>query len=60
MRRQSSPPTYPGPGLGGHSIPINPFDLIWEARVYGLGTCFIEPPGKANTNMLHWLVSKIT
>jgi len=42
---------YPGPGLGGHSIPIDPFYLTWKAREYGLNTRFIELAGEINTAM---------
>jgi UDP-N-acetyl-D-glucosamine dehydrogenase len=44
-------PFYPGPGLGGHCIPIDPFYLTWKAREYGLSTRFIELAGEINTNM---------
>ena len=42
-------PFYPGPGLGGHCIPIDPFYLTWKAREYGLHTRFIELSGEVNT-----------
>ena len=42
---------YPGPGLGGHCIPIDPFYLTWVARKYGLTTRFIELAGEINTAM---------
>ena len=42
---------YPGPGLGGHCIPIDPFYLTWKAREYGLATKFIELAGEVNTGM---------
>ncbi len=42
-------PFYPGPGLGGHCIPIDPFYLTWKAREYGLTTRFIELAGEINT-----------
>jgi len=49
---------YPGPGLGGHCIPIDPFYLTWKAREYDLNTRFIELAGEVNVNMPHWVVSK--
>jgi UDP-N-acetyl-D-glucosamine dehydrogenase len=49
---------YPGPGLGGHCIPIDPFYLTWKAREYGLHTRFIELAGEVNTNMPAWVVAK--
>jgi UDP-N-acetyl-D-glucosamine dehydrogenase len=51
-------PYYPGPGLGGHCIPIDPFYLTWKAREYGLHTRFIELAGEVNTNMPRWVISK--
>jgi UDP-N-acetyl-D-glucosamine dehydrogenase len=53
-------PYYPGPGLGGHCIPIDPFYLTWKARQYGLHTRFIELAGEINSDMPHWVVSKVT
>jgi UDP-N-acetyl-D-glucosamine dehydrogenase len=53
-------PYYPGPGLGGHCIPIDPFYLTWKARQYGLDTRFIELAGAVNRNMPDWVVGKIT
>ena len=53
-------PYYPGPGLGGHCIPIDPFYLTWKAREYGLHTRFIELAGEVNSNMSEWVVNKIT
>ncbi len=50
---------YPGPGLGGHCIPIDPFYLTWVARKYGLATRFIELAGEINTAMPAYVVSKI-
>ncbi len=44
-------PFYPGPGLGGHCIPIDPFYLTWKARQYGVNTRFIELAGEINTAM---------
>ncbi len=51
-------PFYPGPGLGGHCIPIDPFYLTWKARQYNLPTRFIELAGEINTQMPHYVVSK--
>jgi UDP-N-acetyl-D-glucosamine dehydrogenase len=50
---------YPGPGLGGHCIPIDPFYLTWVARKYGMNTRFIELAGEVNTNMPHFVLDKI-
>ncbi|MBH1964874.1 MAG: nucleotide sugar dehydrogenase [Comamonadaceae bacterium] len=50
----------PGPGLGGHCIPIDPFYLTWKAREYGVNTRFIELAGEINHYMPHWVVSKVT
>jgi UDP-N-acetyl-D-glucosamine dehydrogenase len=52
-------PYYPGPGIGGHCIPIDPFYLTWKAREFGLHTRFIELAGEINSNMPHWVVSKV-
>lgn len=52
-------PFYPGPGLGGHCIPIDPFYLTWKAKEYGVNTRFIELAGEINTSMPNWVVSKI-
>ena len=52
-------PFYPGPGLGGHCIPIDPFYLTWKAREFELNTRFIELAGEVNTSMPHWVVSKV-
>jgi UDP-N-acetyl-D-glucosamine dehydrogenase len=52
-------PYYPGPGLGGHCIPIDPFYLTWKAREYGINTRFIELAGEVNSNMPQWVVGKI-
>lgn len=52
-------PYYPGPGLGGHCIPIDPFYLTWKAREYGLSTHFIELAGEINREMPEWVVTKI-
>jgi UDP-N-acetyl-D-glucosamine dehydrogenase len=51
-------PYYPGPGLGGHCIPIDPFYLTWKAREYGLHTRFIELSGEVNQAMPDYVVSK--
>ena len=53
-------PYYPGPGLGGHCIPIDPFYLTWKAREFGLSTHFIELAGEINRDMPEWVVSKIS
>ncbi|MBR8826525.1 MAG: nucleotide sugar dehydrogenase [Gomphosphaeria aponina SAG 52.96 = DSM 107014] len=53
-------PFYPGPGLGGHCIPIDPFYLTWKAKEYKIHTRFIELAGQINTNMPKWVVEKIT
>ena len=52
-------PYYPGPGLGGHCIPIDPFYLTWKAREYGVHTRFIELAGEINSKMPEWVVDKI-
>ena len=52
-------PYYPGPGLGGHCIPIDPFYLTWKAKEYGLSTHFIELAGEVNRDMTTWVVGKI-
>jgi len=49
---------YPGPGLGGHCIPIDPFYLTWKAREYDFHTRFIELAGEINTNMPYYVVQK--
>lgn len=51
-------PYYPGPGLGGHCIPIDPFYLTWRARAYGVHTRFIELAGEINSSMPEWAVNK--
>jgi len=51
-------PYYPGPGLGGHCIPIDPFYLTWKAKQYGVETRFIELAGEVNTNMPKWVILK--
>jgi len=50
---------YPGPGLGGHCIPIDPFYLTWKAREYGLHTRFIELSGEVNQAMPEYVVGKL-
>jgi UDP-N-acetyl-D-glucosamine dehydrogenase len=50
---------YPGPGLGGHCIPIDPFYLTWKAREYGLHTRFIELSGEVNKAMPQYVVGKL-
>ena len=49
---------YPGPGLGGHCIPIDPFYLTWKARQYGMPTRFIELAGEINTSMPRYVIAK--
>jgi UDP-N-acetyl-D-glucosamine dehydrogenase len=50
---------YPGPGLGGHCIPIDPFYLTWLARLQGMNTRFIELAGEINSNMPRYVVSRL-
>ena len=50
---------YPGPGLGGHCIPIDPFYLTWKAREYGQHTRFIELSGEINTGMPDYVVRRV-
>ncbi|GDY21222.1 UDP-N-acetyl-D-glucosamine dehydrogenase [Verrucomicrobiota bacterium] len=52
-------PFYPGPGLGGHCIPIDPFYLTWKAREYGHATRFIELAGEVNTAMPEWVINRV-
>ena len=52
-------PYYPGPGLGGHCIPIDPFYLTWKAREFGVHTRFIELAGEINHKMPEWVVQKL-
>ncbi|MER9776530.1 nucleotide sugar dehydrogenase [Mesorhizobium sp. M0220] len=52
-------PFYPGPGLGGHCIPIDPFYLTWKSREYGLTTRFIELAGEINLSMPRYVVGKV-
>lgn len=51
---------YPGPGLGGHCIPIDPYYLTWKAREYGVNTRFIELAGEVNSAMPDYVVEKIS
>ena len=52
-------PYWPGPGLGGHCIPIDPFYLTWKARAYGVHTRFIELAGEINAAMPLWVLGKV-
>jgi UDP-N-acetyl-D-glucosamine dehydrogenase len=52
-------PFYPGPGLGGHCIPIDPFYLTWKAREYEISTRFIELAGEINVSMPRYVIGKI-
>ena len=52
-------PYYPGPGLGGHCIPIDPFYLTWKAREFGVHTRFIELAGEINSSMPDYVVGKV-
>jgi UDP-N-acetyl-D-glucosamine dehydrogenase len=52
-------PYYPGPGLGGHCIPIDPFYLTWKAREYGVHTRFIELAGEINSSMPDYVIAKV-
>ena len=51
-------PFYPGPGLGGHCIPIDPFYLTWKAREYDVATRFIELAGEINTSMPYFVIQR--
>jgi UDP-N-acetyl-D-glucosamine dehydrogenase len=53
-------PFYPGPGLGGHCIPIDPFYLSWKARQSGFEARFIELAGSVNSDMPHYVVSLVS
>jgi len=53
-------PFFPGPGLGGHCIPIDPFYLTWKAREVGKPTRFIELAGEINTQMPHYVIERLT
>lgn len=52
-------PFYPGPGLGGHCIPIDPFYFTWKAKEYGITSRFIELAGEINTQMPRYVVTRI-
>jgi UDP-N-acetyl-D-glucosamine dehydrogenase len=52
-------PFWPGPGLGGHCIPIDPFYLTWKAKEFGVRTRFIELAGEINRSMPHYVVTKV-
>ena len=52
-------PFYPGPGLGGHCIPIDPFYLTWKARQYGIETRFVELAGEINSTMPEYVVARL-
>ena len=52
-------PFYPGPGLGGHCIPIDPFYLSWKAREYGMQTRFIELAGEVNVGMPRYVITRL-
>jgi UDP-N-acetyl-D-glucosamine dehydrogenase len=53
-------PFWPGPGLGGHCIPIDPFYLAWRARAFDIDSEFVELAGRVNVNMPYYAVSRIT
>jgi UDP-N-acetyl-D-glucosamine dehydrogenase len=52
-------PFWPGPGLGGHCIPVDPFYLAWRARAYDFNTEFVELAGRVNVNMPYYAVSRV-
>lgn len=52
-------PYYPGPGVGGHCISVDPFFLTWKAKEYGVNTRFIELAGDINSNMPNWVAGKL-
>jgi UDP-N-acetyl-D-glucosamine dehydrogenase len=52
-------PFYPGPGIGGHCIPVDPFYLTWKAREFGLSTRFIELAGEVNESMPNYVISRV-
>lgn len=52
-------PFYPGPGLGGHCIPIDPFYLTWKAREFDVSTRFIELAGEVNTDMPYYVIRRL-
>jgi UDP-N-acetyl-D-glucosamine dehydrogenase len=53
-------PYYPGPGLGGHCIPIDPFYLTWKAREYNVDAKFIEIAGQVNSMMPEWVLENVS
>jgi len=53
-------PFYPGPGLGGHCIPIDPFYLAWKAKEYDFNTRFIELAGEINDSMPFYVIERLT
>jgi UDP-N-acetyl-D-glucosamine dehydrogenase len=53
-------PFYPGPGLGGHCIPIDPYYLSWKAKEFDFSTRFIELAGEINTSVPYWVVNKLS
>ncbi|MDE3015795.1 MAG: nucleotide sugar dehydrogenase [Pseudomonadota bacterium] len=52
-------PFYPGPGVGGHCIPVDPFYLTWKSREYGMPTHFIELAGQINASMPDYVISRL-
>lgn len=50
---------YPGPGLGGHCIPIDPFYLSWKAREFGINTRFVELSGEVDNDIRHWVMGRL-
>ncbi len=52
-------PYYPGPGIGGHCIPVDPFYLTWKAKEFGVHTRFIELAGEINNHMPKWVIEKL-
>ncbi len=52
-------PFWPGPGLGGHCIPVDPFYLTWRAKAFDMNTEFVELAGRINTNMPYYAVARI-
>jgi UDP-N-acetyl-D-glucosamine dehydrogenase len=53
-------PFWPGPGLGGHCIPVDPFYLTWRAKAFDMTAEFVELAGRVNVNMPHYAVQRIT
>ncbi len=53
-------PYWPGPGWGGHCIPVDPFYFTWRAKKYGVSSQFIELAGQINRSMPNWIVNKVT